>query len=199
MKFLTLIAIVIALVGCKDNSFTGGGQNVNAKKQDASSSNGDDAVDSDKGSNTNSDEGSDNGANLNSDDRAVKACLDKWDNHPFKDFKNYRKISASVQVLGVGKGIVDDRVTKEPALILITAAINILGETSYELLNPNGYYCLKVDVNVQAKTNVNVHCNAGLADSKVDVGVLSDSQPVGKVGVHVLSDVKVNRVGDCSN
>ena len=75
--------------------------------------------------------------------------------------------------------------------------MNVLGETNYEFLNPNGYYCLKVDVNVKAKTRIKLHCDAKMADNKVDVGVLSDSEPVGGVGVHVLSDVKIDRIGGC--
>ena len=66
-----------------------------------------------------------------------------------------------------------------------------------ELLNPNGWYCLKVDVNVLNNTQIDLNCHAHLADSRVNVGVLSNNDPAGIVGVHVLSDVKVVRRPGC--
>jgi hypothetical protein len=132
-----------------------------------------------------------------SDDQAIAQCLSKFSGHPFgqKHQYSYRKISASVQVLGIGNAVVDTVATTEPSLVLISAGVSVLGQTSYQLMNPNGWYCLKVSVNVLTNLNINLHCKAKLADNKVDVNVLSNSQPVGQVGVHVGSGVKVTPSG----
>jgi hypothetical protein len=132
-----------------------------------------------------------------SDQAAIRACLAKFQSHPFGQPQQYhfRKISASVQVLGAGNPIVDNVATAEPSLVLIGAAVNVLGQSTYQLLNPNAYYCLKVDVNVLSSLNIQLHCKAKLADNKVNVSVLSNAQATGKVGVHVGSNVAVTPVG----
>ncbi|MBF0441610.1 MAG: hypothetical protein HQK54_06870 [Oligoflexales bacterium] len=130
------------------------------------------------------------------DKKVIARCLEVFGNNPFGDPATvpYRKIDASVQVLGMGNGIVDDTATSAPALILISAAVNVLGDTTYRLMNPNGWYCLNVGVNVMANTKVQLHCSAHLADSRVDVSVLKNGSPAGIVGVNVGSDVQVEKV-----
>jgi hypothetical protein len=131
---------------------------------------------------------------LNEDDLAINKCLEKFGNHPFdrNQVTNYRKIHAAISVLGVGTSINDTRATDSPELVLISASINILGSQTYKLLNPNAYYCLKVNVNVKAKTIIELACQAKLADNKVNVNALSNtSPPTAKVDVNVLSDVEV--------
>ena len=100
-----------------------------------------------------------------------------------------------MSVLGIGGGIKDLEVTPGPQLVIISAAVSVLGQTTMELRNPNGWYCLKVDVNVLNHSTINLDCRAKMADTRVDVNVLSNSDPTGVVGVKVLSDVKLNRVG----
>jgi hypothetical protein len=133
------------------------------------------------------------------DDGDIARCLAKLGDHPFGKDPEYRKIAASVQILGSGDAVVDRAKTAEPELVLITAAIAVLGKASYQLLNPNGWYCMKVDVNVMADTTVRLACGAHLADSKVNVGVLSDAEPIAKVDVNVMSSVKVAHVGSCED
>lgn len=75
------------------------------------------------------------------------------------------------------------------------AAVNVGGAVTYNLLNPNGYYCMKVNVNVNQQLTINLHCNARLADSKVGVNVGSTvSDSTSAVGVHVNSTVNVQTV-----
>jgi hypothetical protein len=136
----------------------------------------------------------------NSDQGAIAKCLTAWGQNPFGPNPTvYRKINASVQVLGFGSAVAvkDDQPTAQPALILINAAVGVLSQSKLELLNPNGWYCLKVDVNVLNNTTIDLACQAHLADSRVNVGVLSNNEPAGIVGVHVLSDVKVQRQPGC--
>lgn len=176
--------VMLIFTGCGGASFDGNNGRKNTEKGGADNSQNNGPVRLE-------------GNNLSADDQAINKCLDKFGNHPFnsQQLHNYRRIAASVQVLGIGNGVVDDQPTKEPALILISVAVNVLGTANYKLLNPNGWYCLKVGVNVQATTNIDLQCKAHLADSKVDVSVLSNSAPAGQVGVHVLSTVNINKVG----
>lgn len=129
---------------------------------------------------------------------AIGKCLAAWgDGNPFgaAAFTEYRKISASVNVLGGGGYAIEDtEISDGPKLILVKASVSVLGETNYLLLNPNGWYCFMVDVNVMSKTTVDLQCKAKLADSRVAVNVLSKPSSTAAVGVNVLSTVKVNRI-----
>lgn len=131
-----------------------------------------------------------------SDADALYKCLAAWKNHPFSGtVMNYKKIRASVSVGGMGNLINDNENTDQPYLILVDAAVNVLGSPTYNLMNRNGYYCMKVNVNVQTSLNINLHCNARLADQKVNVNVGSNqNSSTSVVGVHVLSNVQVNTV-----
>src|SRR5690606_32387384 len=128
-----------------------------------------------------------------SDLDALHKCMAQWKDLPFnKTINNYTKIPVSVTVGGYGYAVNDTERTDEPWLTLITAGVNVLGAPTYRLLNPNGYYCIKVNVNALANLTVELHCNARLADSKVNVNVLSDqNDTTAGVGVHVLSNVEV--------
>jgi len=129
---------------------------------------------------------------------ALDTCLKKWGvaTGQSPDMNNVKRIRAAVSVLGRGTVIEDTVVTSAPQLILIDAAVNVLGSTQYNLLNPNGWYCLKVGVNVRAAVTVNLHQNARLADTSTSVGVRSEGQTAGQVSVNVGSTVRVNRVGN---
>ena len=136
-------------------------------------------------------------ANPTKEQAAIGKCLAAWgDDNPFGagGYKNYRKINAAVSVLGGGGYAIEDtEVTDEPKLILISATVSVLGQTNYLLMNPKGWYCMMVDVNVLSKTNVELQCKAKLADTRVNVNVLGKSASTAAVGVNVLSDVTVSR------
>ncbi len=127
---------------------------------------------------------------------ALHKCLAKWNGHPFKGtVGNYKKISASVSVGGFGNLINDNENTDQPFLTLVEAGVNVLGSPTYNLMNKNGYYCIKVNVNVSTNLSINLHCNARLADQKVNVNVGStQNNTTSVVGVHVLSTVQINTV-----
>ncbi len=127
---------------------------------------------------------------------ALHKCLSKWKNNPFKGtVTNYQRINASVTVGGFGNAINDTESTPDPFLILIDAGVNVGGAPVYNLMNKNGYYCMKVNVNVLTSLTVNLHCNARLADQMVNVNVGStQNDTTSAVGVHVLSTVQVNTV-----
>lgn len=124
---------------------------------------------------------------------ALRRCMHKWGGVPFGDeVKNFRRIFASV-VVGSSTTAINDTVkTDEPELLLVYAGVNVNSEVTYNFLNPNGYYCIFVNVNVDTQLTVNLHCNAKLADSLVDVIVdSSTTDNTSRIGVHVDSDVEV--------
>ena len=126
----------------------------------------------------------------------IRRCMQKWNQNPFGNGTvNVRRIYASVNVLGVGTAINDTIRTQSPELVIIYAGVNVGGTTTWNLMNPNGWYCAKVNVNVQQTLNVNLHCNARLADSLVSVNVGSTTNSAtAAVGVNVLSNVNVQSV-----
>lgn len=200
MRFPILLGtglLATILGGCGGASMAG--SSGGARKSEATGSSEDGtlkgAADDDQ-----SHETPDTGTDKERDDlEALGQCLENFGDHPFgKDWQgSYRKIAASVQVLGIGNAIVDKVVTDMPKLILVSAAVNVLGAPKFELLNPNGWYCIKVGVNVLAKPEIKLHCDAHLTENKVNVGVLSSGEPTASIGVDVLSDVKVSRIGGC--
>jgi len=129
---------------------------------------------------------------------ALHRCLAAWPGNPFMGttpVAHFKEIFAAVSVMSNGAAINDTENTPFPMLILIDAGVNVFGTPSYNLLNKNGYYCMRVNVNVLTDLAVNLHCNARLADPKVDVNVLSTkNDSTAGVGVNVLSDVKVTAV-----
>lgn len=127
------------------------------------------------------------------DAAALQNCVVKWkDNLPAR-FATYRRTAAQVSVMGYGTALNDTLRTTEPSLILVVAAVNVGGKPVYNLLNPNGYYCVKVGVNVLTALEVNLNCAAHLSDSKVNVNVGSTvNNTTAGVGVAVMSTITVN-------
>jgi hypothetical protein len=196
---LATFSLVFLFTACGSSSFSGDSVQRIERAENGKTNTGIDNSSDLNDKNKSQDDIIDSSIKDKGDADAIKKCLAKWGNHPFNenDFSEYRKISASVQVLGIGNPIIDKEVTPAPKLIVVSAAVNVLGEATYDLLNPNGWYCLKVDVNVKSKTNINLACKAKIADSKVNVNVLGNADAAGAVGVHVMSDVKVIRAKGC--
>ena len=126
--------------------------------------------------------------------KAIGKCLAAWRKSPFQgNIKNFKRLYASVTVGGQGNAISDTERTDEPWLILIDAAVNVFGTPKYQLMNPNGWYCMKVNVNVISSLSIDLHCNARLADSRVNVNVGSNTTSSNSmVGVNVFSSVEIN-------
>jgi|GEM_PF-1770716 len=126
----------------------------------------------------------------------IHKCMDKWKVLPWTTtVPNFRKIYASISIGGSGTTINDTARTAQPELVLIYAGVNVGGSTEWNLLNPNGYYCMVANVNVQTEFDINLHCNSRLADNSVQVNVGgSTNGSTAVVGVNVLSTVTVNNV-----
>ena len=130
------------------------------------------------------------------DQTTLHKCMDKWKTLPWTGtVPNFRKIYASVNIGGSGTTINETARTAQPELVLIYAGVNVGGSTQWNLLNPNAYYCMKVNVNVQTNFAINLHCNARLADNSVQVNVGGTTNgSTSSVGVNVLSTVTLNAV-----
>lgn len=134
---------------------------------------------------------------------ALNRCLAAWGDHPFGDdisSAEVRIVPAQVRVMGFG-GIEpkDLLATDYPQLVLIETSVSAATRTTYELQNPNGWYCFHTATTVLGQNRINLACGAKLANSR-DSGVAvlaEDETGKGDGGVVVLGEIEVNR-GDCA-
>jgi len=128
-------------------------------------------------------------------DSSIAACLKAWGKHPFGKTPQFKALSTSVKVFGIGKNTSDTEVTGSPALVLVNPGVNVMGGTVIELLNPNGWYCLRTSVNVMGGLNIRAHCKAHLASTSDGTTVMGNSAE--NKGVTVMGSTTVERV-DCN-
>ncbi len=126
-------------------------------------------------------------------DGAVSNCLKAWGEHPFGSKPKYRVLSSSVKVFGIGQSTDDTAVTKGPDLVLIDTGVNVLGGSTLQLLNPNGWYCFNSNVNVMGSLTIKAHCKAHLAAASNGMTVMG-GDPSNK-SVTVLGGTSVESVG----
>ena len=127
-------------------------------------------------------------------DNSIASCLKAWGKHPFGNNPHYKTLATSVKVFGIGEGSSDSEVTSSPSLVMVNPGVNVMGGTTIELLNPNGWYCLRTSVNVMGGLTIKVHCKAHLA-SATESGVTvlgSDSE---QKSVTVMGSTKIEPVG----
>lgn len=132
------------------------------------------------------------------DQDTLRRCLSAWGEHPFATEGELRArfIETSVRVMGIGRENRDDDVTSYPQLILVSPSVNVMTKTTYELLNPNGWYCFDANVTVMGKAVIRAHCGSRLANGRDGVAVAAHSDSDG--AVTVLGSVRLEIVGDCS-
>jgi hypothetical protein len=126
-------------------------------------------------------------------ERSIENCLSAWGIHPFGNNPRYRTLAVSVKVFGIGGSTADTGRTDGPALVLVNPGVNVMGETTLELLNPNGWYCLRSNVNVMGNLRIRADCRAHLASAANGATVLG-SNPESK-GVTVLGSTRIEPVG----
>lgn len=126
-------------------------------------------------------------------DSSIQACLKAWGNTPFGKNAKYRTMQTSVKVFGIGKSTSDNNATSSPELVLVNPDVNVMGGSTIELMNPNGWYCLRSTVNVMGGLNIKTHCNTHLANAKDGATVLGNSNE--DKGVTVMGTTKIERVG----
>lgn len=126
-------------------------------------------------------------------DHSVAACLTAWGSHPFGDRPSYKVLNTSVKVFGIGQGTSDAETTSGPALVVVNPGVNVMGDSVIELLNPNGWYCLRSTVNVMGGLTIRLACNALLATSAGTATVMGNNRE--QKGVTVMGATTVERVG----
>lgn len=126
---------------------------------------------------------------------AIAACLASWGDQPFgrAEEARFRTLSASVKVMGIGVDIADEAVTTDPQLVLVKSAVNLLGKSTFRLVNPNGWYCFESAVTVLAKSVITAHCSSHLASAIDGVAVAGGNG--GTDSVTVLGKTVVKRIG----
>ena len=110
------------------------------------------------------------------DEGYLHLCLKAWGQHPFKDATRYRKYSSVVNVFGIGQNTDDLAPTREPELVLIDSALNVMGGTTIRLMNPNGWYCFRSNTNVTGKVTIRAHCKAHIASAEDGLTFLGEDQ-----------------------
>ncbi len=132
-------------------------------------------------------------------DSAIAACLKAWGNHPFGRNPQFKTLGTSVKVFGIGNKTADTGSTSSPSLVLINPIFNVMGKSTIELLNPNGWYCLRTTVSIIGGVSIRAHCKAHLAatsDGRTVLGNNRENRGIKDIGVTVMSSISVERPCD---
>jgi hypothetical protein len=128
------------------------------------------------------------------EDDAIAQCLSVWVQNPFGTNPPYKTLSTSVKVFSMGSDeTMDTDITTTPALVLVNPGVNVMGETKIELKNPNGWYCLRSNVNVMGSLKIKVNCKAHIASVTGGVAVAGTNSS--KNGVTVMGNSKIELEG----
>jgi hypothetical protein len=129
-------------------------------------------------------------------DNPIAACLKAWGDHPFGKNPQFKTLEASVKVFGIGKTIADTESTSSPSLVLINPIVNVMGGSTVDLMNPNGWYCMRTTVTIVGGVNIRAHCKAQLAASSDGKAMLSDkteNRGIKNLNVTVMGSVSIER------
>jgi hypothetical protein len=129
-------------------------------------------------------------------DSSIAACLKIWGTHPFGTKPQFKTLATSVKVFGIGNKTGDTEPTTSPSLVLINPIFNVMGESTIELLNPNGWYCLRTTVSVMGLVNIRTHCKAQLAatsDGHTVRGNNTENRAIKDLNVTVMGSVAIER------
>src|ERR1700694_5374553 len=126
-------------------------------------------------------------------DKSIASCLNAWGTHPFGKSPRYTTLATSVKVFGIGRNPADTERTGAPSLVLVNPNVNVMGGTTLELLNPNGWYCFRSNVNVMGELKIRAHCKAHLASAHDGTTVLGSNSD--NKSVTVMGSTRVELVG----
>ena len=129
-------------------------------------------------------------------DSSIAACLGAWRDHPFGKSPQFKKLGTSAKVFGIGSGVADTQSTAKPALVLVDPIFNVMGESTIDLMNPNGWYCLRTTVSILGKVNIRAHCKAQLAatsDGNAVRGREPENRAIKNLNVTVIGSVSFER------
>lgn len=126
-------------------------------------------------------------------DDSMENCLKAWGQHPFGSNPSYKTLATSVKVFGIGEDPTDSEVTDSPSLVMVNPGVNVMGGTTIALLNPNGWYCFRKNVNVMGGLTIKAHCKAHLASATDGVTVLGTNSD--QKSVTVMGSTQIETVG----
>jgi hypothetical protein len=106
-------------------------------------------------------------------DSAIAACLKAWGDNPFGKTPTFKTMGTSVRVFGIGSEPNDTEPTSSPSLVLINPSLNVLGGSTIELLNPNGWYCMRTTVSIMGRVSIRANCKAHLASTSAGATVVA--------------------------
>lgn len=146
--------------------------------------------------------------------QSMQGCLKRWGLfHPFRSDRRVpdRIIFGHLELGPANRvvdavfgtelsGITDTKVTDKPALIMISASINLLATdfilptVKYRFLNPNGWYCIHLEADVGSSVKFELKKGAQLADPNWAFGFLADTVPVAKNSISILSKSEIEEI-----
>jgi hypothetical protein len=129
-------------------------------------------------------------------DSPIAACLKLWRDHPFGTNPQFKTLGRSLKVFGVGSSVSDTEPTSSPSLVLIEPIFNVMGGSTVELLNPNGWYCMRTAVSLMGMVTIRAHCKARLAatsDGKTVQGDNAENRSLRDLTVTMIGGVSVER------
>lgn len=132
-------------------------------------------------------------------DSSIAACLKTWGDHPFGNNPRFKTLGTSLKVFGIGTRTADTEHSSSPSLVLVNPIINLVGGTTIDLLNPNGWYCMKTMVSLIGPVHIRAHCKAQLAatsDGNTVLGNNTGNQPIKNLSVTVIGAVSIDRPCD---
>ncbi len=113
----------------------------------------------------------------------VDGCLAQFPDHPFGTGQvTPRVVAPSINVLTRTSTLNEDKITNNPELVIIVGTVNILGNSEFKLLNPNGWYCIPTNLSVFGTTSIDLNVNAHLAQLNVPIGSTVTVRKVGDDG-----------------
>jgi hypothetical protein len=132
-------------------------------------------------------------------DSSIAACLKAWGDHPFGKNPQFKTLGMSATAFGIGPRAGDTETTSAPSLVLINPIFNLMGTSTIELLNPNGWYCLRSTVSLLGGLSVRAHCKAQLAatsDGKAALGNKGENREIKNLGVTMIGYLSIERPCD---
>jgi len=79
---------------------------------------------------------------------------------------------------------------------LINPSVNVMGGSTIELLNPNGWYCLRTTISIMGRVTIRAHCKAHLASTSAGITALGnngDNRTLKDIAVTSIGSVAVER------
>ena len=125
-------------------------------------------------------------------DSSIAACLNAWGEHPFGKNPQFKTLDMSVTV-GIGSMPADTEPTSSPSLVLIDPIVNVLSGSTIELMNPNGWYCMRTTVSIMCGVHIRAHCKAHLVATSAGITAVGNN-----VENRNIRDITVTAVGRVS-